>query len=153
MTPTTIAFTPIGRITTPYINSAPYQQVTDASGDFRITVNEEYLAGLDQLAKFRYIYVIYYLDRLKKRVSMQVNPSWTPQTQVGVFASRTPARPNPIGISVVQVNQIVGNEIHISGIDVFDGTPVLDIKPYIQDLDAKSDANYGWLEDLPDRDH
>ena len=148
-----INFKPIGKIFTPYTDSAPYQPISNDTGEFRIMLNFEYAQGLEQLGKFRYIYVLYYLDRLKRDVSMRVKPSWAPNTQVGLFASRSPLRPNPIGLSVVKVKRIIRNEIQISGIDVFDGTPVLDIKPYIQDLDVKKDANYGWLEDLPDRDH
>jgi len=79
---------------------------------------------------------------------MTVSPPWTPDTKVGLFASRSPARPNPIGISIVRVKKITGNEIITSGLDVFDNTPLLDIKPYIKDLDSKNDANYGWLDDL-----
>ena len=85
---------------------------------------------------------------------MVVNPPWSQGTTVGLFASRSPRRPNPIGISVVRVKKIVDNEIFTSGLDVFDGTPVLDIKPYLKDLDSKADADYGWIADSgSDMDH
>jgi tRNA (Thr-GGU) A37 N-methylase len=70
-----------------------------------------------------------------------------------VFASRSPVRPNPIGISVVRIRGIENREIFTSGMDVFDGTPLLDIKPYIKDLDSKADANYGWIEEMNNREH
>jgi tRNA (Thr-GGU) A37 N-methylase len=84
---------------------------------------------------------------------MSVSPSWTPGRNVGLFSSRSPVRPNPLGLSIVEVKRVTGNEVFTSGLDTFDGTPLLDIKPYIKDLDSKDDANYGWLEDLDDRDH
>jgi tRNA-Thr(GGU) m(6)t(6)A37 methyltransferase TsaA len=84
---------------------------------------------------------------------MTVIPPWTGDTKVGLFASRSPVRPNPIGISIVRVKRIINNEIFTSGLDVLDGTPLIDIKPYIKDLDSKCDANYGWIEKLDDLEH
>jgi len=84
---------------------------------------------------------------------MTVIPPWANRIQVGLFASRTPLRPNPIGLSIVQLREIRSNRIYTSNLDVFDGTPLLDIKPYIRDLDSKTEANCGWIDDLPDRDH
>ena len=72
---------------------------------------------------------------------------------MGLFASRSPVRPNPIGLSVVRIKKIVGSVVYTSGLDVFDKTPLLDIKPYIKDLDTKLDANYGWLDEPEERDH
>ncbi len=151
---TEISFRPIGTIRTPYIDSAPYQPVDEDTGDFRLILAPRYLYALQDLDSFIYIYVIYYIDRLVANSSMVIRPSWTPDTQVGLFASRTPVRPNPIGLSVVRVKKVVENEVFTSGLDVFDQTPLLDIKPYVKDLDSKTDANYGWLENVKeDRDH
>ena len=144
---------PIGTIRTPYTDRAPYQPVEEDKGDFRIIIDREYEDGLRGLSRFRYIYVIYHIHRIERDVAMVVSPSWTKGARVGVFASRSPVRPNPIGISIVRIKKIENNEIHTSGLDVFDGTPLLDLKPYIKDLDSKEDANYGWIEDIPDRDH
>ena len=144
----------IGVIRTPYIDKAPYQPVDEDEGEFRIVVDVQYADGLSDLASFRYMYAIYYIDRLTRNPSMIVSPSWTPGTKVGLFASRSPVRPNPIGISIVRIRKIVDNEIFTSGLDVFDGTPLLDIKPYVKDLDSKDDANYGWIDDLDsNKDH
>ncbi len=143
----------IGTIRTPYTVTAPYQPVKEDKGDFRIVIGPEYQDGLKELSRFQYIYVIYYIHRMEKEVSMVISPSWTDGARVGVFASRSPVRPNPIGISIVRIKKIINNEIHTSGLDVFDGTPLLDLKPYIKDLDVREDANYGWMEDLPDREH
>jgi tRNA-Thr(GGU) m(6)t(6)A37 methyltransferase TsaA len=143
----------IGVIRTPYIDNAPYQSLDEDEGDFRIVVDSQYTDGLYKLGKFRYIYVIYYIHRVVRRLSMIVSPPWAGGTRVGLFASRSPVRPNPIGLSIVRIKSIVNNEIHTSGLDVFDGTPLLDIKPYINDLDSKSDANYGWIEEMGDKEH
>ena len=143
----------IGVLRTPYKNNAPYQPVNNDEGDFRIVVNKEYTEGLFELETFTYIFVVYYLHRTNELSSMLVYPPWVDGRQVGVFASRSPVRPNNIGISVVRVKGIENNEIFITGLDAFDGTPLLDIKPYIDELDAKRDANYGWVEGLEDREH
>ena len=141
-------FKQIGVIRTPYIDNAPYQPVDNDKGDFRIVLDSAYRDGLADLSSFNYIYTIYYIDRLTRTPSMSVSPSWVPGIKVGLFASRSPNRPNPIGISIVRIKKIVNNEIFTSGLDVFDNTPLLDIKPYLKDLDSKDDANYGWLDDL-----
>jgi tRNA-Thr(GGU) m(6)t(6)A37 methyltransferase TsaA len=93
------------------------------------------------------------LHRVKRELSEVLSPPWTVGVKVGVFASRSPVRPNPIGISIVRIKGIINNAIFTSGMDVFDGTPLLDIKPYIKDLDTKPDANYGWIEDMDNREH
>ncbi|MBN2073885.1 MAG: tRNA (N6-threonylcarbamoyladenosine(37)-N6)-methyltransferase TrmO [Actinobacteria bacterium] len=146
-------FTQIGVIKTPYIDNAPYQPVQEDEGDFHIDIYPQYVNGLLALNEFRYIYVIYYIDRVKNEQSMTVSPPWTIGAEVGVFASRSPVRPNFIGLSVVKIRNIEGNKIFTSGLDVFDGTPLLDIKPYLKDLDSKEDANYGWIRDMDGDEH
>lgn len=143
-----IEFKKIGVIRTPYKDRAPYQPVDKDSGDFRIVLDDAYVDGLADLNLFKYIYIIFFIDRIPDTVSMEVTPSWAPGIKVGLFASRSPNRPNPVGISIVKIKKIVGNEIITSGLDVFDNTPLLDIKPYIKDLDSKEDANYGWLDNV-----
>jgi len=143
----------IGVIRTPYTENAPNQPVDEDEGDFRIVVEPQYTDGLYKLDSFRYIYVIYYIHRVKQKQSMIVSPPWAGGVKVGVFASRSPVRPNHIGISIVRIKNIIKNEILTSGLDAFDGTPVLDIKPYIKDLDVKSDANYGWIEEMEGHEH
>ena len=146
-------FRQIGIIRTPYIDDAPYQPVKEDTGDFCIIVESQYIKGLHRLSKFRYIYILYYIHRIEQKMSMTVSPTWTDGEKVGVFASRSPVRPNYIGLSIVSIKRIVNNKIFTSGLDVFDKTPLLDIKPYIKDLDSKSDANYGWVGDIDDYKH
>jgi len=154
---TDITFKSIGVIETPYMDYAPYQPVENDDGEFKIILNPGYEEGLYTLDRFKYIYVLYFINKLSKEAELTVKPSWlgtlTPEKGIGLFASRSPVRPNPIGLSIVQIKKIEDNIIYTSGLDVFDGTPVLDIKPYIKDLDSKEDANYGWLDDIKDKDH
>lgn len=123
---------------------------------FTLILHEKFVPALRDLDTFRYIYVIFFLDRIRpKEHYAHVSPPWAEGKKVGLFASRSPNRPNPIGLSIVEVKKIDGNVIYTSGLDVYDNTPLLDIKPYIQDLDVKPDANYGWMQSdkKEDRDH
>jgi len=146
-------FRKIGIIRTPYTDNAPYQPVQEDEGDFCIVVDPQYVDGLHRLVEFRYIYVIYYIHKIERELSMAVSPPWAGGDEIGVFASRSPVRPNPIGLSIVRIKRIVNNKIFTSGLDVFDRTPLLDIKPYVKDLDSKPDANYGWIEEIDDYEH
>lgn len=147
----------IGTIHSPYLPGLPipHQPQKNAPGEFWITMNPELQEGLDQLSTYHYLYVIFYLDQAQKdvNVKLHIQPSWAPEIEIGLFASRSPRRPNPIGISVVELKGIEGNEILISGIDVYNGTPLLDIKPYIRAIDLKEEANDGWFDQLQDKEH
>ncbi|MEE4253846.1 MAG: tRNA (N6-threonylcarbamoyladenosine(37)-N6)-methyltransferase TrmO [Desulfuromusa sp.] len=143
----------IGTIRTPYFDSAPYQPVDTDEQEFYLQLEPQYIAGLKDLESFTYIYVLYYIDRLKTPPKMTVAPPWAAGQQVGLFASRSPVRPNPIGLSVVRVKEIIDSRVYTSGLDVFDNTPLLDIKPYINDLDSKCDANNGWVQGLDEDEH
>jgi tRNA (adenine37-N6)-methyltransferase len=146
---------PIGEARTPYRDWAPHQPVEQDKdpGKFRLVLHEEYAEGLLDLERFTYIYVLSYLDRDPQSTPMTVSPPWAGGKTVGLFASRAPVRPNPVGLSIVRVLRVQGNEVVISPVDLFDRTPILDIKPYFKDLDAKADANHGWADDLEDREH
>ncbi len=148
-----ISFEPIGVIKTPYISSAPYQPIDSDENEFIVEVNEEYIDGLKNLEEFKFIYLVFFLDKTNNKVEMKIKPPWTKENEVGLFASRSPNRPNPIGLSVVRLKKIVGNKIYTSGLDVFNDTPLLDIKPYIKELDSKFDAGYGWINISKDEGH
>lgn len=148
----------IGVIHTPYEDKAPFQPVASDNDEefdkFFIELEPIYQNGLQELDSFCFIYVIFYLNKIKRNIHLLVSPPWIKnRKKVGLFASRSPVRPNPIGLSIVRIKKIVENKIYTSGLDVFDNTPLLDIKPYIKNLDSKSDANYGWLEKREDFDH
>jgi len=148
-----IEFKPIGVVRSPYRDKAPYQPVDKDDGEFYLQLDERYADGLKDLDAFKYAYVIFHIDRLNREFRAKVSPPWARGKSVGLFASRSPVRPNPIGISIVRIIRIDKNCVYTSGLDVFDGTPILDIKPYIKDLDSKIDANYGWLEGGDDFKH
>jgi len=151
--PALFEFRQIGTIHTPYTNNAPYQPVEEDQGAFSIELFQQYTEGLAELNQFSYMYVLYYIHKLQGEAAMKTSPPWAQGKKIGVFASRSPVRPNPVGLSIVRIKRIVKNNIYTSGLDVFDGTPLLDIKPYIKDLDSKGDANYGWIEDLKGYEH
>ena len=143
----------IGIIQTPYINKTPRQPLNEDDGEFILIVNKEFSQGLKLLDGFRYIYVLFYLDKLKWTGKLKISKPLETQKNVGVFATRSPDRPNSIGLSVVKIKKIVDNHIYISGIDAFNGTPLLDIKPYIKKLDIKPDANNGWIDDIKENNN
>ncbi len=143
----------IGVISTPYKDVAPYQPVDTDENEFIVLLNEEYASGLKDLEKFKFIYIFYYMHRVNKKVEMVFKPPWAKGKEVGLFSSRSPVRPNPIGMSIVRLKKIVDNKIYTSGLDVFDGTPLIDIKPYIKELDEKSNADFGWIDELEDKEH
>lgn len=144
----------IGHIHTPYVDSAPYQPAEDDRDEFWITLEPQYREGLAGLEKFTYIYVLFSAHLLRGTASLTVTPPWAGgRHQVGVFASRSPQRPNPIGLSVVRLKRIVEGVVYTSALDAFNGTPVLDLKPYLAGLDVKPEANLGWLEGSGDAEH
>lgn len=149
-----LSIRPIGYIQSPYKDWAPYQPVEreEEIGNFQVHVNEEYSEGLKDLEHFAYVILIFYCDRAEMGPELTITLPWT-KKKVGLFASRSPERPNPIGISIVRIHKIEGNVIYTWPIDVFDGTPLLDIKPYIATLDSKADANDGWVDGLEGKEH
>ena len=142
-----VHFKPIGFIRTPYTEHVPFRPREDAEGDFRIVLDPRFQGGLHRLDEFSHLHVLFLLDRAEPATSLEAHPPGAGIT-VGTFASRSPRRPNPIGLSVVRVKKIEGNEIHITGLDALDGTPLLDIKPYIRDTDSIPGANNGWIDSL-----
>ncbi len=149
-----ILLKPIGIIHTPYKGSfCPVQPVERDEGESRVEIFPEYREGLAELESFSYIYVISHLHLVEKEPSLVAQPPWAKGKQVGLFASRSPNRPNPIGISIVKLKKIEGGEIFTSVIDVWDETPLLDLKPYIGELDSKPGANNGWIEEVEDYHH
>lgn len=143
---------PIGEIRTPYRAHAPYQPQPDDAGLFQLHLAPEFAPALRGIERFTYIYVLFYAHHAGAP-EITVRPPWAPETVQGLFATRSPARPNPIGLSIVRLLGVEGAVLTTSGLDAFDGSPILDIKPYLDGLDAKPDANLGWVEDLPDASH
>jgi len=149
-----ITFDSIGTIHTPYFAlNTPQQPIPNAPGDFWITLHPDFACALETLHTFNYIYVLYHLNEVTPPIELLTRSPWAPDIEIGLFASRSPKRPNPLGLSIVQIKEIRNNELIISGIDAFNGTPLIDIKPYMHFIDSKEDANNGWLDALPERKH
>ena len=110
----------------------------------QVIVDEKYIDGLQDLDGFSHIYLLYSFHKVI-RTEMHVTPFMDKQTR-GVFATRSPLRPNHIGISIVNLIRVEGNIVFVKGIDILDGTPLLDIKPYIEKFDVVQDGVSGWLE-------
>ncbi len=146
-----ISYREIGKIRTPYKRKAPYQP-SGEKGEFFLEIFPEYKKGLRGVESFKYIYVVFHMDQVKD-YKLDAEPPWIEDVNVGVFASRSPKRPNPIGISVVKLLRVEESRIYTSSIDAINGTPLLDIKPYVKYLDSKEDANLGWAEKTEDRSH
>jgi len=144
MTKGNITVNPIGLIHTPYESLAPFRPDENQDGEFIIEINPDLEDALFLLSKFDYIHVLFYIDRSRK-YKTKVYPPNADGKEVGLFASRSPNRPNPIGLSIVKIIKIEKNLIYTTGIDILNNTPLLDIKPYIPDLDCKPNAGSGWL--------
>ncbi len=141
----TIRYHPIGRIASPFKGSAgvPRQAIGAPEVNATIEVFDVFSAGLKDLDSFSHIVVVFHLH-LVTNPSLVAHPPWDGKKH-GVFATRSPYRPNPIGLSIVRLDRIDGNRLHISGVDMIDGTPVLDIKPYVPELNPAGEIRVGWL--------
>ncbi len=113
-----------------------------------IVFDPAFAEGLDDLEEFSHIIVIYYMHKSRKPAPMKVIPRFrTGPTPVGVFASRSPDRPNALGKTLVALLERDGNKLKVRGLDAIDGTPVLDIKPYIPGIDAVDKARVpSWMK-------
>jgi len=108
-----------------------------------IELYPEYAAGLKDLAGFSHIILLYDFH-LSQSYSLRVKP-FLDGVKHGVFATRAPQRPNPIGLSAVKLLRVKGCTLHIEEVDIVDGTPLLDIKPYVPEFDVKRAKRIGWL--------
>jgi len=109
-----------------------------------IEVFKDFVAGLDGLTEFSYIYLLSFFHKAKK-TKLKVVP-YMDNRERGVFATRAPSRPNSIGLSIVKLINIKDNIIYIEDIDIIDGTPLLDIKPYVPKFDSRNPKKIGWLK-------
>jgi tRNA (adenine37-N6)-methyltransferase len=141
-----IVFHPIGVIHSPFKQQegTPIQSALAGETTGWIDVDPTYAPALQDLQEFERIWVLYHLDR-----TADFKPCVTPYLDTvehGVFATRSPARPNPIGMSVLRLLSVAGARIDVVGIDILDRTPLLDIKPYVPDFDAFRPSRAGWFD-------
>jgi len=141
-----IALQPIGVIRTPYRTHAdiPIQGRFKPETEGCAVMAPEYVPGLQDLDGFSHAFLLYYFHDTD-RVELTAEPFLEPHRH-GVFACRSPHRPNHIGLSVVAIHRIEGGSVYFGFVDVVDGTPLLDIKPYVPHFDCFSDARSGWVD-------
>jgi tRNA-Thr(GGU) m(6)t(6)A37 methyltransferase TsaA len=141
----TIAYKPIGIIHSPFkdIKGMPIQPTGAKGIAGTIEIYPEFAGGLKDLEGFSHIILIYHFH-LSKGYSLKVKPFMDNNLR-GVFSTRAPKRPNPIGISVVKLVKIEDTVIYIENVDIVDGTPLLDIKPYVPEFDLQKVKKIGWL--------
>lgn len=134
---------PIGVIHSPFTDpkQTPIQSSrSQATG--QVEIYTEFVAGLKDLEEFSHIY-LFYLFHNSQGYDLLVQPFLDDELH-GLFATRYPRRPNQIGLSIVRLTAIQANILHIAGVDVLDGTPLLDIKPYFPEFDQQEDVRTGW---------
>jgi tRNA-Thr(GGU) m(6)t(6)A37 methyltransferase TsaA len=139
-----IEFKPIGFVKTDIKSVPRHWTVSDVEG--MLVLDEEFTIGLKDIKKGQRIIVIFYFHNspgFTQSFLIQKPPHL--KEQLGVFSTCSPVRPNPVGMSVLEVTKIERNIIHVKGIDMFDGTPILDIKPYIEIDTNKTALNEGRL--------
>ncbi len=141
----TIQLKSIGIIHSPFsdLKGMPIQP-GGARASGTVELSEEYVKGLQDLEGFSHVILLYHFHKTQ-HVDLLIKPFLDTQPR-GVFSTRAPRRPNPIGISVVKLTGIEGNTLFVDNLDVLDGTPLLDIKPYIAAFDGVEDAKIGWVE-------
>jgi tRNA-Thr(GGU) m(6)t(6)A37 methyltransferase TsaA len=147
-----INMNPIGFIHSPYREKSgiPIQGIFKSDVRAWIELEPKYTAGLKDLDGFSHAIILYYFHR-SSREDIQGTPFLEPNRH-GIFAIRSPHRPNHIGLSIVKIEKITAPRLYFSEVDVLDGTPVLDIKPYVTYFDSRKDVKCGWL-DKHFRDH
>ncbi len=137
---------PIGIIETPFtdLEGMPIQPSGAADVMGTIVVDKDFEQGLSDLDGFSHIILLYHFHQ-SKGYNLMVKPFLDDQKR-GLFSTRAPRRPNPVGLSIVRLIKREGNKIRIKGIDVLSGTPLIDIKPYVPEFDTKDVTAVGWLE-------
>lgn len=122
----------------------PIQAAVSRDIEGTVEIFPEYADGLTDIEGFSHLYLIYHFH-LSDGFSLTVKPYLDDQVH-GVFVTRAPARPNPIGISIVRLCKVEGLKLSIRDVDIVDGTPLLDIKPYVPEFDVREVEKIGWLE-------
>ncbi len=141
-----ISFRPIGMIYSPFkdVKGMPIQPKGAKGVRGTVEVNPEFADGLTDLEGFSHIILLYHFHQAKG-YKLMVTP-FLDSKQHGVFSTRAPRRPNPFGLSVVRLVNIMNNRLQIENVDILDGTPLIDIKPYVSEFDVHPADHFGWLD-------
>lgn len=145
-----VTFNPIGTVRSQHTvaSDTPIQPVFSPGCSGTIELLPEYQDGLDDIDGFSHIIVLYYFHRAGPP-SLRVTP-FLDDISRGVFATRHPCRPNPIGFSILRLVGREGTTLRVESVDILDGTPVLDVKPFLPQCDTVENARGGWMEDVPE---
>ena len=137
---------PIGKICSPYKESTdiPIQGTFKSDVEAWIELKDKYAGGLKNLDEFSHAIILYYFHK-SQREEIEGRP-FLEQDKHGIFAIRSPHRPNHIGLSIVKIKRIEANKLYFTEVDMLDGTPVLDIKPYVKYFDSRDGVRSGWLD-------
>ena len=148
--PMPMQLTKIGVIHSPYQQAAgtPIQPCRAGISPGYAVLQPEFIEGLQDLAGFERVWVIYYFHRAAARMSVV---PYRDTVAHGLFATRVPARPNAIGLSCVRLLDVSGNILRLAAVDILDGTPLLDLKPYVPQYDNYPVQRCGWLDTVPDQ--
>lgn len=143
-----IIYTPIGVFHTSYTpqTGAPRQGILMPETKGTIEIFSQYLSALNTLSFFEYIIVLFHFSEVEKWEPTVNPPASGHEHNFGLFATRSPKRPNPIGLSIVKLEKIKNGILYVSGIDAFDGTPVIDIKPYLPSVDCPKSIQNELME-------
>jgi len=148
-----VRYRPIGVVHSPFKvpQDVPIQSVAAEGVIGYVEVAREYVEGLRDVEGFSHLILVYHCH-LAQDYSLLVRP-FLDERLHGVFSTRAPSRPNPIGVSVVHLIKIEKNILHIQDVDIIDGTPLLDIKPFVPDFDQRKAERIGWLTKNVDKLH
>ena len=143
-----ILYTPIGEIRSEHVEAerTPIQPVYARGSKGRAEVFPEYADGLRDLEGFSHIYLVYHFHRAS--LPRLIVKPFLQDVDRGVFATRAPCRPNAIGLSIVELIRREGNVLYLNGVDVLDGTPLLDLKPYTARFDRIETTRNGWQDEV-----
>ena len=141
-----ITLSPIGRLETPFndIADMPIQPSVLADTRGKAVLDEKFVPGLKDLDGFSHIILLFLLHKISG-YQLEVVP-FMDTLPHGIFATRSPKRPNRIGMSIVRMESVVGNIVQFKGVDMLNGSPLLDIKPYYSYFDQQTQVRNGWLE-------
>ena len=141
-----ISLKPIGVIRTPYIEpkGIPIQGKFEKGVTGTVRLFPEYRAGLKDIEGFSHLILIYHFNRSKEE--RLTGKPFLEDVEHGIFAIRSPHRPNHIGFSIVKLESVKGGTVTFSEVDILDGTPLLDIKPYVKHFDSRGKVKNGWID-------
>ena len=151
MTHSRIVYKPIGVIHSEHVDQekTPIQPIYASGCKGRVEIFPEYVEGLRDIEDFSHIYLVYHLHRCGPQ-KLVVKP-FLQDTEHGVFATRKNCRPNAIGLSIVELESRQGNILHVNNVDILDGTPLLDIKPYTRRFDHIETSRNGWQDSVDEK--